>query len=137
MYAIMYVEELTQIVMKTDRTLSITEARKEIFKIANEVQKPDVHYVLTENGKPKAVIMSAEEFESWRETLEVMEMFPDLHKDIEELERDIKTGKVDDYTTFEELLAEDGLTIADLTKTENDVSNNFGAEGKKGSKKNK
>ena len=115
----------SQIDMKTDRTLSITEARKKIFEIAKEVQKPDVHYVLTENGKPKAVVMSAEEFESWRETLEVMAEMPELADEIKEFEEDLKTGKVKDYTTFEELLAEDGLTIEDLTKMEKDVSDSL------------
>lgn len=122
MYVIMYVEVLTQTDMKTDRTLSITEARKEIFKIANEVQKPDVHYVLTDNGKPKAVIMSAEEFESWRETLEIDAEMPELREEIKEFENDLRTGKVKDYITFEELLAKDGLTTEDLTEMEKDVS---------------
>jgi len=110
MYVIMYVEELTQIDMKTDRTLSITEARKEIFKIANEVQKPDVHYVLTDNGKPKAVIMSAEEFESWVETLEVMVEMPDLAKEIKEAEEEFARGE---YIDFEDYLREEGIEITD------------------------
>ncbi|MFA4891444.1 MAG: type II toxin-antitoxin system Phd/YefM family antitoxin [Candidatus Gracilibacteria bacterium] len=96
--------------MKTDRTLSITEARKEIFKIANEVQKPDVHYVLTDNGKPKAVIMSAEEFESWVETLEVMVEMPDLAKEIKEAEEEFARGE---YIDFEDYLREEGIEITD------------------------
>jgi len=49
--------------MKTKTTLPITEARKNIFSIAEEVQKPDVYYTLTERGIPKAVVLSAERFE--------------------------------------------------------------------------
>ena len=48
--------------MDAKTTLSISEARKKIFKIAEQVQKPATHYTLTEKGKPKAVMMSAEEF---------------------------------------------------------------------------
>ena len=88
-------------------TLAITEARKKIFDIANDVQG-GLHYTLTQHGKPKAVIMSAEEFDSWQETLEVMRDFPDLGKDIAEAEKDYKNG---DYTTLEDLLAENGLSI--------------------------
>lgn len=110
MYAIMYVEELTQIDMKTDRTLSITEARKEIFKIADEVQKPDVYYVLTDNGKPKVVIMSTEEFESWRETIEVMMEMPELAQEIKEAEEEFARGE---YVDFEDILKKDGLEITD------------------------
>lgn len=41
-----------------------------------------MYYTLTDKGRPKAVVMSAEEFESWAETLEVMRDFPNLDKDI-------------------------------------------------------
>lgn len=49
--------------MKTKTTLSVSDARKNIFEIVDKVQKPDVYYTLTERGKPKAVILSAEKFE--------------------------------------------------------------------------
>ena len=66
--------------MDTKTTLPISEARKKIFKIAEDVQEPSRHYTLTEKGRPKAVIISADEFESWQETLEIMREFPDLKK---------------------------------------------------------
>jgi len=50
--------------MKNKKTLSISEARKNIFDIAEEVQKPGVFYTLTEKGLPKAVVLSAEQFDS-------------------------------------------------------------------------
>ena len=49
--------------MKTKTTLSISDARKNIFEIIDEVQKPNVYYTLTERGKPRAVVLSAEKFE--------------------------------------------------------------------------
>ena len=49
--------------MKTKNTLSVSEGRKKIFSIINDVQKPNVYFTLTERGKPKAVILSAEKFE--------------------------------------------------------------------------
>lgn len=48
--------------MKT--TLSISEARKKFFTIADDVQSPDTYYTLTERGRPKAVIVSADRFEA-------------------------------------------------------------------------
>ena len=74
--------------MSLANTLSITEARGNIFNIADEAQKRGVHFTLTEHGRPKAVLMSADEFESWQETLEVIAEFPDLKKDIKEAEND-------------------------------------------------
>lgn len=88
--------------MDSKYTISISEARKRIFEIANEVQKPDTHFVLTENGKPKAVILSAEEFENLLDDLDILSD-PDLLKEIEEGERAIKEG---DYVTWEDLKKE-------------------------------
>jgi prevent-host-death family protein len=95
--------------MNTKTTLPISEARKKIFKIAENVQKPSRYYTLTEKGKPKAVIMSAEEFESWQETLEVIRDFPDLGKDIKKAENDYKRKR---YATLEEVLAKEGFILA-------------------------
>jgi prevent-host-death family protein len=53
--------------MKTKTTLSITEARKNIYAIADEIQKAEKYYTLTEHGRPKVVMLSAEEFESLTE----------------------------------------------------------------------
>ncbi len=101
--------------MDTKTTLSISQARKIIFDIAEEVQKPGVYYTFTEKGRPKAVIMSAQEFESWQETLEVMQEFPDLKKDIEETEKAVKSGEYRNWTTLEELLAREKSVVADKT----------------------
>lgn len=58
--------------MPNKTTISTTEARKNIFKITEDVQKPGSYYTLTENGKPKAVLLSADEHESLIETLEIL-----------------------------------------------------------------
>ena len=85
--------------MNSHTSISITEARKNLFTIAEEVTSPDTFYTLTEHGKAKAVIMSAQEFESWVETLELLYMFPDLKKEIKKSQEEIKEGK---YITHEE-----------------------------------
>jgi prevent-host-death family protein len=99
--------------MDTKTTIPISEARKKIFKIAEKVQKPATHYTLTEKGRPKAVIMSAEEFESWQETLEVMRNFPGLEKDIKKAEKEYKRG---DCLTLEKILAKEGFVLAGKAK---------------------
>lgn len=108
--------------MDIKTTLPISEARKNIFKIAKEVQKPNKRYTLTEKGRPRAVIMSAEEFESWQETLEVMKDFPDLDKDIKETERAIKSGEYKKWITLEEILKKEGFLIADKSASKYGVS---------------
>lgn len=101
--------------MNSKTTLSISEARKKIFQIADEVVKSGAHYTLTENGRPKIVIMSAEEFDSWLETLEIMEDFPDLQKDVVSVERDLKTGEYKKYATLEQILAKEGYVLSNKT----------------------
>ncbi|TRZ77845.1 type II toxin-antitoxin system Phd/YefM family antitoxin [bacterium] len=89
--------------MNVKTTLSITEARKKIFEIADKVQEPMSYYTLTERGRPRAVIMSAKEFELWQETLEVQKMFPELEKDIEQVRQKIKTGSYKSCATLTEV----------------------------------
>lgn len=79
--------------MNSQNIISATEARKNLFNILEKVSKPDTFFTLTERGKAKAVIMSAEEFESWAETLELLYMFPNLKGDLKKGEKDIKEGK--------------------------------------------
>jgi len=99
--------------MNTKTTLPISEARKKIFEMAEKVQKPSTHYILTEKGRPKVAFMSAEEFESWQETLEVIRDFPELEKDIKKAEREYKRGN---YSTLENVLSKEGFVLADKAK---------------------
>lgn len=50
--------------MKIKNIVPISEARKNIFSIAKEVQVSETYYTLTEKGRPKVVMLSAERFES-------------------------------------------------------------------------
>lgn len=98
--------------MTTATTLPISEARRKIFQISDQVQRPNIHITLTENGRPKVVLMSAEEFASWQETLEVMSDFPDLKDDIAEVESDLKSGKAKKYSSLEDILKKEGYILA-------------------------
>ncbi len=117
--------------MNTKTTLPISEARKKIFKIAEEVQKPSNYYTLTENGRAKAVIMSADEFGSWQDTIEVMYEFPDIKKDIKETDRAVKSGEYKNWTTLDELLAKEGFLIAGKKGKKYNASGKNKAKGRK------
>ena len=82
--------------------ISISEARKNIFKIAEEVQKPSKYYTLTEKGRPKVVLMSAEEFDSLMENLEILSD-PKIMANIKKAEEEFKRGE---YITWEEMKKE-------------------------------
>lgn len=80
-------------------TMPISEVRKDLFRIMGNVQKPGVAYTVTENGRPTAVILSANEFESLIETLGVMHEYPAIVREIAQARRDYAAGK---YVTLDE-----------------------------------
>ena len=87
------------------RTLPLTEARKDLSKIVDEVSNVHEHITITRQGKPAAVVMSADEFESWQETMEIM-ADPKAMAAIRRAEKDIKAGRV---RPWEEVRARLGL----------------------------
>ena len=101
--------------MNTKTTISITEARKRLFDILEEVQSPNKVYTFTEKGKPRGVLMSAEEYESMIETREVEQIFPNLRKQIVKARADIKSKNFKNYVTLEQVKQELGF-VADKPK---------------------
>lgn len=88
--------------MDPKNTISISEARKRIFEIAQEVQKPDKYFTLTEKGRPKAVLMSAEQFDSIMETIDILSD-PNILEDIKTAQDEYKKGEC---VTWEDLKKE-------------------------------
>ena len=108
--------------MNTKTTIPISEARKNIFKIAEKVQKPGVYFTFTEKGKPKGVIMSAEEFESLTETMEVIRQFPNLDRDIAQADKAIRTGQYKKYPTLDDLKNDWGFKFGEKVNKKNAIS---------------
>ncbi len=54
------------------KTLSLKEARDRFSDIVDKAGRLSERFVVTKNGTPKAVVMGADEFESWVETLELL-----------------------------------------------------------------
>ncbi len=100
------------------KTINITEGRKELFKIAEEVQKPDTQYVFTIEGKPGVVLMSANEYDSLMETMEILSN-PEIMEDIKKAEEEYERGE---YSTWEEVKKElgyrekEGFVLAEKPK---------------------
>ena len=78
------------------KTLPITKAREELTTLVDNASKKLDEYIITVNGTPAAVLMSAAEYDSWKETTEILSD-PGLVKAIKEAEEDIKKGKVKDW----------------------------------------
>ena len=88
-------------------TLPITKAREELTNLVENAKKRLDEYIITVNGTPAAVIISAEEYESWKETQEIL-ADKKLMKAIEQGEEDIKKGR---YITLDQLKKELKLNV--------------------------
>lgn len=73
-------------------TLSITKAREQLTTLVENVNKKFEEYVITVNGLPAAVLISSEEYESWKETNDILSD-PALVKAINQGEKELKAGK--------------------------------------------
>lgn len=85
--------------------ISITEARSNIFDIAEKIQKPGNHYIFTENGKAKMAVMSAEEYDSLMEDL-ALAKDPKFAAKIKKIEEEIARGE---YVTLQDFEKELGI----------------------------
>ena len=65
------------------KILSLSEAKMKLSELVEAVYSTDEEIVITKNGRPAAVLVSPEEFESWKETLEIASS-PDLMKEIKQ-----------------------------------------------------
>ena len=86
-----------------NKTIPLKEARAKFSKLVDRVDQLSDRYIVTKNGTPKAVVMSAEEFESWVETLEFMSN----PKAVKALEQGLKEAKAEKFHSFKEVFGED------------------------------
>jgi prevent-host-death family protein len=84
------------------KTLPLSEAKSQLSGLVEQVRSLEEQVVITRNGRPAAVLVSAEEFERWKETIEVRGDAA-LMKEIRAGLRALKTRKARLYT-LEELL---------------------------------
>ena len=53
------------------KTLSLSEAKMKLSALVDKVYSTDEEVVITKNGRPSAVLISPDEFESWKETIRI------------------------------------------------------------------
>ena len=53
------------------KTLPLTEAKSKLSGLVDRVRALDEEVVITKNGRPAAVLVSPDEFESWKETIAI------------------------------------------------------------------
>ena len=85
------------------KTLPITKAREELTSLVDNAKKKRDEYIITVNGSPAAVLISADQYESWKETEEIL-ADKELMKAIKQGEKDIEKGNVHDWDEVKEEL---------------------------------
>ena len=84
------------------KTLSLSEVKMKLSGLVEAVRNTDEEIVITKNGSPAAVLISADEYESWKETISVRSdasLMAEIQKGLKELR-----GKRARLYTLEELL---------------------------------
>lgn len=74
------------------RTLPITKAREELTTLVESARRKLAEYVITVKGVPAAVLIPVSEYESWKETNEIL-ADKDLLMVIREGEKELDKGK--------------------------------------------
>lgn len=81
-------------------TMSLKELRPELPNVIDQIDTKLDRFVITKRGKPVAVMMSIDDYESLMETLDIL-ADPETMKRIRKSEKDIKQGK---FKSLQEIL---------------------------------
>lgn len=82
------------------KTLSLSEAKIKLSALIDEIRDRDEEVTITRNGRPVAVLVSADEFDSWKETLSIRADAP-LNDEVAQGLAELKAGKARLYTLDE------------------------------------
>ena len=86
------------------KTLSLSEAKIKLSALIESVAAVEEEIVITKTGRPAAVLVSPDEFESWKETA-IVRFDEDLMTEIQHGLTALKKNKASLYT-LEELFQE-------------------------------
>ncbi len=81
-------------------TLTITQAKAHFLELIRDLDKRLERFLITKQGKPAAVVMNADEFEGWLETLEIVSDKKAL-KELRKAKKELELGRT---KTFEEVV---------------------------------
>ena len=85
------------------KTLSLSEAKIKLSRLVEVVRDTDEEIMITKNGRPAAIIVSPDEYDSWKETIAIRsdaELMKEIKKGLSVLKK--KRAKL---YTLEELFS--------------------------------
>jgi prevent-host-death family protein len=81
------------------KTLSLSEAKMKLSELVENVCATDEEVIITKNGRPSAVLVSPDEFEGWKETMEIKsdaELMAEIRKGLLSLKYKAKLYTLDE-----------------------------------------
>lgn len=88
-----------------------TEVRDNFRDVLEYIDFYNRPVTITRRGRGKVVMMSYDEFDSWRETLDIIANNPNIVADLKAADEEIKRGE---YVTLDEIMAREGeLSVAE------------------------
>ena len=72
------------------KTLPLSEVKMKLSALVESVNATEQEIIITKNGRPVAVLISPDEFESWRETLIVrsdIELMEEIKRGLDAIKR--------------------------------------------------
>jgi len=82
------------------KTLSVSEAKMKLSGLVDAISKTEEEVMITKNGRPAAILINPEEYESLKETMEIRSD-AELMKEIKEGLKKTKRGKAKLYSLEE------------------------------------
>jgi len=85
------------------KIIPLSEVKMKLSQLVEEVSSLDEEITITRNGKPVAIIVSPDEFDSWKETLAIRadaELMAEIRRGLEAIKKKRK------LYTLEELFTE-------------------------------
>ena len=76
------------------KTLPLSEVKSKLSKLVNQVEDLDEEVFITRNGKVAGVLISLDEYESWKETLAIRadkDLMREIRRGLKGLRRNRKT----------------------------------------------
>jgi antitoxin YefM len=81
------------------KTMPLSEVKTKLSELVDAVERRDEVVTITRNGKPVAIIVSKDEYESWHETVEIMKdekFMREIRRGIRSLKRTKKRYSLND-----------------------------------------
>jgi antitoxin YefM len=75
------------------KVVPFTDARANLTELLDDLERRQEHVLITRNGRPSAVLLSAAEYEALEETLEILQD-KDLLAALERSENDAQAGRL-------------------------------------------